>query len=136
MVVNGLATRHGVWVKSNPPVLNGKVTWLSGIENIMFGKKPGATFNEHCKPLVLTYPSGSSKVHPTEKPLALIKKLILASSNEGDSVLDPFLGSGTTAIAAHQLQRHCIGIELNDEWYELAKGRVDTESAQIGFFDI
>lgn len=54
--------------------------------------------------------------HPTQKPEKLIAKLILASSNPGDMVLDPFLGSGTTAVAAKKLERNFTGIELNKEY--------------------
>lgn len=54
--------------------------------------------------------------HPTQKPEKLIAKLILASSNPGDVVLDPFLGSGTTAVVAKKLERNFTGIELNQEY--------------------
>jgi site-specific DNA-methyltransferase (adenine-specific) len=54
--------------------------------------------------------------HPTQKPEKLIAKLILASSNEGDVVFDPFLGSGTTAVVAKKLKRHFIGIEKEKEY--------------------
>lgn len=54
--------------------------------------------------------------HPTQKPEKLIAKLILASSRPGDFVLDPFLGSGTTAVTAQKLGRHFLGIELNEEY--------------------
>ena len=133
---NGLSTRQCVFEKTNPSPMNGNSIWLSSIENIVFGKKKGATFNEHCKGAVFRFPNGSSKIHPTEKPLKLIKYLMQASSNEGDWVLDPFLGSGTTAVAAHELGRNCVGIELQEEYYLAAKKRVDDVSAQISFFDI
>lgn len=54
--------------------------------------------------------------HPTQKPEKLLAKIILASSNEGDVVLDPFLGSGTSAVVAHKLGRRYVGIEI-DAWY-------------------
>ncbi len=54
--------------------------------------------------------------HPTQKPEKLIAKLVLASSNSGDFVLDPFLGSGTTAVVAHKLDRQFCGIEMNREY--------------------
>lgn len=54
--------------------------------------------------------------HPTQKPEKLIAKLILASSREGDTVFDPFLGSGTTAVTAKKLKRHYIGIECEKRW--------------------
>jgi len=54
--------------------------------------------------------------HPTQKPEKLIAKLVLASSNSGDFVFDPFLGSGTTAVVAHKLNRQFCGIEMNQEY--------------------
>jgi site-specific DNA-methyltransferase (adenine-specific) len=63
--------------------------------------------------------------HPTQKPEKLIAKLILASSNPGDIVLDPFLGSGTTAVVAKKLNRHYIGIESEQEYCALAQKRLE-----------
>ncbi len=63
--------------------------------------------------------------HPTQKPEKLIAKLILASSNEGDIVFDPFLGSGTTAVVAKKLNRKFIGIEQEKEYAALALKRLD-----------
>lgn len=64
------------------------------------------------------------KWHPAEKPVALVTKMITNSSKEGDLVLDPFLGSGTTAVAAQLLGRNFIGIELNPEYVEMAEKRL------------
>ena len=61
--------------------------------------------------------------HPTQKPLALLTRLITAASKEGDLVLDPFNGSGTTGIACRNLKRNYIGIELDKEFLELTKNR-------------
>lgn len=63
--------------------------------------------------------------HPTQKPEKLLAKLILASSNPGDLVLDPFLGSGTTSVAAKKLGRNYIGIDMNEEYCLLAEKRLD-----------
>ena len=63
--------------------------------------------------------------HPTQKPEKLIAKLILASSNEGDVVFDPFLGSGTTSVTAKKLGRHFVGIEREKEYAALALKRLD-----------
>lgn len=63
-------------------------------------------------------------VHPHEKPIALIEQLILHSSDAGDIVLDPFLGSGTTAVAAKRLDRRFIGVELNAQYFQMAKERL------------
>jgi modification methylase len=65
------------------------------------------------------------KTHPTQKPEALLHRLILASSHEGDVVLDPFLGSGTTAVVAKRLGRRFIGIERDRTYADAAKARLD-----------
>jgi DNA modification methylase len=61
--------------------------------------------------------------HPTQKPLRLLYRIILASTNEGDTVLDPFSGSGTTGIAANLLGRKYIGIEQDEQFCELSLRR-------------
>jgi site-specific DNA-methyltransferase (adenine-specific) len=74
--------------------------------------------------------------HPTQKPEKLIAKLILASSDPGDVVFDPFLGSGTTAVVAKKLGRHYCGIEIDEEYCLLAQKRLqlaDTEPGIQGF---
>jgi len=62
--------------------------------------------------------------HPTQKPEKLIAKLILASSNPGDVVFDPFLGSGTSAVVAKKLERHFVGVEIDSEYCGLAQKRL------------
>lgn len=64
------------------------------------------------------------RYHPTQKPITLVERLILASSNENMTVLDPFLGAGSTAIAAQNLKRNYIGIELDDEYCRIAIDRL------------
>ena len=66
-------------------------------------------------------------LHPTQKPLKLIRRLIEASSNEGDVVLDPFSGAGSTQISSIQLKRHYIGIELDEEYYRIGLQRIKQE---------
>jgi site-specific DNA-methyltransferase (adenine-specific) len=66
--------------------------------------------------------------HPTQKSEKLIAKLILASTNPGDVVLDPFLGSGTSSVAAHKLDRRYIGIEVHEEYALLAEKRLELAS--------
>lgn len=65
--------------------------------------------------------------HPTQKPLELFKRLIEMTSKEGDIVLDPFIGSGTTAVASEELNRKWIGIEKNKRYCNIAKIRVKSE---------
>lgn len=63
-------------------------------------------------------------LHPTQKPEEMLKRIIIASSNKGDLILDPFLGSGTTAVMAKKLGRKYIGIEKSKKYAEMAKKRV------------
>jgi site-specific DNA-methyltransferase (adenine-specific) len=63
--------------------------------------------------------------HPTQKPVALVERCILASTHEEDLILDPFLGGGTTAVAALQTRRRCLGIELDEAALKIALKRVD-----------
>jgi len=65
--------------------------------------------------------------HPTPKPIDLMKQLILDNSNENDLILDPFLGGGTTAVAAKQLHRRYIGIEIIPKYCDIAKKRLGQE---------
>ena len=69
---------------------------------------------------------GEKTKHPTQKPEELLRKFVLAASNPGDIVLDPFCGSGTTAVVAEQLGRHWIGCEINPEYNSWAKARIDS----------
>ena len=84
-------------------------------------------------PLIWTVaaPSNGEKIfgrHPTQKPVALIKRCLLASTNEGDLILDPFLGSGTTAVAALEMKRRCVGIELDESYAKLSLQRLKMSS--------
>jgi len=79
-------------------------------------------------------PSGAEKKfgkHPTQKPLALIERIILSSTNLGDAVLDPFTGSSTTGVAAIRHGRRFIGIDTNTEYLELSVKRLNEELAKI-----
>ena len=62
--------------------------------------------------------------HPTQKPLRLLRRALLASSREGDLIFDPFCGSGTTGVAAKELGRFCVGAEKEEEYAELAGRRI------------
>jgi site-specific DNA-methyltransferase (adenine-specific) len=76
--------------------------------------------------------------HPTQKPEKLLAKIILASTNEGDLVLDPFAGSGTTAVVAKKLNRAYCGIELDEKYCLLTEKRLalaETDKTIQGFFD-
>ena len=72
------------------------------------------------------------RLHETQKPLDLIKYLIRLTTREGQIVLDPFMGSGTTALAARDLGRHFVGFEANEEFCQIALERLKKASAQTG----
>lgn len=74
------------------------------------------------------------RFHPTQKPLKLIRRLIEASSNEGDIILDPFSGAGSTQISCIQLKRHYIAIELDGTYHNIALKRIE-EATMPCFFD-
>lgn len=64
-------------------------------------------------------------LHPTEKPIELMKKFILNSTNENDTVIDPFMGIGATAIACKQTNRNFIGCEIDPKYFDIAKSRIE-----------
>jgi site-specific DNA-methyltransferase (adenine-specific) len=75
---------------------------------------------------VLTFSNRNGKtVHPTQKPVDLLKYLIKTYTNEGMTVLDNTMGSGSTGVAAKQLNRNFIGIELDEKYFEIAKQRIN-----------
>lgn len=77
---------------------------------------------------------GKNKLHPTEKPLELFQTYILLSSKEGDLVLDPFMGSGTSAVACLKEKRHFIGYEITKEYFDIAQERIKAEQSQLKLF--
>ena len=72
--------------------------------------------------------------HPTQKPVDLLRYLILTYSNEGDTILDATIGSGTTAVAALMEKRHFIGFETNKEYFDIAQRRIDDIKRQPTLF--
>jgi DNA modification methylase len=72
--------------------------------------------------------------HPSVKPLHIVKHIIANITNEGDTVIDPFMGSGTTGVACVELNRHFIGIERDEKHFALAKRRIEFAASQPDFF--
>ncbi len=121
-------TRSIVWQKSNPSPMNGQYVYLSGVELAVWFKRPGAkVFNAHCKNTVFVHPSGRSKIHPTEKNHGILRELILDNTNTGDIVFDPCAGSGSHLFVAKQNNRRYFGVELNEDWFDTAKKRLETK---------
>ena len=116
------------WLKTNPQPINSKRNYLTNCREIaLLGVKKGcSTFNSSYDKGVYEYPlyGGKERFHPTQKSLKLFEDLVQKHSNEGDLVLDCFLGSGTTAIAAHNTNRSFVGCELDKEFYEKTTQRL------------
>jgi site-specific DNA-methyltransferase (adenine-specific) len=72
--------------------------------------------------------------HPTVKPIELMEYLIKMVSKENDLILDPFLGSGTTALTCKRINRRFIGIEINNDYVEIAKNRIKTIPDRLELF--
>jgi len=110
------------WIKTNPIPLNQSVNYLTNAREIaILGVKCGKpTFNSKYDKGVYEYPiqGGKDRFHPTQKNIKLFEGLIKKHSNEGDVVLDTFLGGGTTAIACKNTNRNFIGCEIDKEYYD------------------
>lgn len=129
--------RQLVWAKTNPPVVNGDKMYLSGTENAVWAKRPGAPFKPFCKSNVFHYPIGGAqgqKIHPTEKNHELLRELILDNTEPNDLIFDPCAGSGSTLLVAAQEGRRSVGCELNDIFYQKAKERLDRAGFQPVLF--
>ena len=149
-----------VWIKTNPmPNFRG-VRFANAHETLLWASKfRGAkyTFNHHAmkglngekqmrSDWVIPICSGAERIkvagkkaHSTQKPEALLYRVLLAASNPGDVVLDPFFGSGTTGAVAKKLHRHWIGIEREGKYIEIAQARmaaITPESFSQEVFDV
>jgi DNA modification methylase len=135
----GIRTRtYLTWHKTNPVPSFRKVNYLSACEYIFIGSKGETawTFNFKQQKEMHNFfetPNQSSygvTKHPTEKPVTLIKHLLEIHSNPNDTVLDCFMGSGTTGVACQELNRNFIGIELDKEYFKIAEQRIKEAKAQ------
>ena len=114
-----------VWKKNN---CTPNRYYMKNSEFILLFRKGGArTINNAGSKQCMEIPNIiGNKLHPTEKPVELMEIFINNSSNPNDTVLDPFIGSGTTGVACKNLNRNFIGIELDDKYFEIAKERIET----------
>jgi modification methylase len=134
-----------IWIKTNPmPNFRG-VRFTNAHETLIWAQRErGApyTFNHHamkalnddlqmrsdwCLPICSggeRLREGKQRAHPTQKPEALLYRILQASSNPGDVVLDPFFGTGTTGVVAKRLYRHWVGIERETRFVDLSRQRI------------
>lgn len=127
-----------VWNKSNSGGTPNKY-YMQKLEFIlMLSKRPARNINEMGTPNLLSVPNIIGKGeqhHPTAKPVELMKVMIANSTNRGDVVLDPFAGGGSTLVAAQQLERHFIGMEIDPKYYQMALRNLKNTPKQTSLFD-
>ena len=140
-----LAQKHGfyykttgIWHKKNPMPRNMNLHFVNSTETWVYFvyKAHTGTFNNNGAVLhdfVETSVTSSSErrfgKHPTQKPVSLMQHFIKVLSNKGDVVLDPFMGSGSTGVAAKQEARNFIGIELSKDYFDMAEKRIQEVSS-------
>jgi len=124
-----------IWFKPNAPPLIQKNRFVPSTELIWIASKSKKYFFNYEMAKMLSngkqmrnlwkIPAERHKTpHPTEKPEKLLERIILIGSKEGDTILDPFMGSGTTCVVAKRLKRNFIGIEIDENYFNIAKKRI------------
>lgn len=132
----GLPTTLLCWNKTNPtPLCNGK--HLSDLEFIVYVREKGSTFNNDTpfdykrKCFTSSVVPVKNRMHTAQKPIELLKRYILLCSNEDDTVLDCFMGSGSTGVACIHTNRNFIGIEIDKNYFNVAKERIVEEENKL-----
>lgn len=132
-----------VWHKTNPPPKIYKSSFLNSCELIVCCWNKGHTWNFTKQSEMHNFIETSicmgnerlkgKKQHPTQKPLKVLSHIINLASNVGDTVLDPFMGVGSTGVASINLNREFIGIEIDPDYFQSAKERMLTASSKFAF---
>ena len=122
------------WNKPNPtPMSNGN--YLPDTEYIVHSFPSGGlkgSYRDRARFIV--HPAHQGNLHPNEKPLNVIKKCVKCSSDRDETILDPFMGSGTTGVACARLGRKFIGIEIEERYFQIACERIKREYDQLKLF--
>lgn len=131
------------WAKTNPPPNLACRCFTHSTETVLWARKDDKKARHYFDYSLMKEINGgkqmkdvwtgsltkkSEKVqgkHPTQKPEYLLERIVLASTREGDLILDPFVGSGTTAVVAQRLGRRCVGIDNESEYIEIARKRLE-----------
>ena len=126
-----------IWNKTNvPPFTNGH--YLKDKEYCLLFWEQGCKIQGTYETMTTVYRTTLNTKdklyykHPTIKPLNIIENFVKNSSREGDTVLDCFMGSGTTGVACRNLNRDFIGIEINPEYFQIRKNRIENQVQQLG----
>lgn len=105
--------------------------YMKNVEYVCyFYKSPARRINDASSKQTFCADNPTDKSHPTEKPTSLVRHYILNSTDENDIVVDPFFGSGATAVACAETDRNFIGYEIDPDYYEIAKRRVHEAQMQ------
>lgn len=124
----------GIWHKLNPMPRNMNLHYINSTEAwiyfIYMGRSSkfnnkGKVLHDFIETSVAPANERTYGKHPTQKPVRLMEHFIEVLSDEGDVVLDPFMGSGSSGLAAKKLNRDFIGIEISEEYYNISKSRID-----------
>lgn len=130
--------RAGVWDRVNPaPQFTGdRPSQAAEAIAIMHNPTNNKRWNAGGNPGIWRYSvEFGHKLHPTQKPLKLIKKLIADFTDTEETILDPFMGSGTTGVACVQTGRNFIGVEIDPEYFKIAEKRIAEAQRQPMLFD-
>lgn len=126
-----------IWRKNNHTAGDLEAQFGKQYEMIILANKGRKKFNGERLTDVWDFKRVSSDklLHQNQKPIELIKRCIIKHSNVGDIVFDGFMGSGTTALAALELDRHFIGTEIDEYYFGIAEERIKNHNAQLSLFD-
>ncbi len=125
-----------VWDKGNHTMGDLTGDYANQVELILFAHKGRHALRNGRPANLWRVPRDPAGEHPTPKPVSLMARCIINSTDKGDTILDPFMGSGSTGVAAVRERRHFIGIEIEPKYFDLACRRIEAEDQQLSLFDI
>ena len=122
-----------VWEKNNTSMGDLKADFAPKVEFVIFFQKGRRLINGKRDPNIFKFSRTGNKHHPTEKPVDMIEYLLSKFSDTGNTILDPFMGSGSTGVACKNTNRKFIGIEMDEGYFDVAKNRMlDTLETPCG----
>ena len=130
----GSMTYNPLMIKLDKPYYARNASSTNGTNPLHSFKEGGKMVYEKYPTNVLPFDKVVHPQHPTQKPVALLEYLIKTYSNEGDTILDNTMGSGSTGVACVNTKRNFIGIELNDEYFAIAEKRIKEAQSQLTLF--
>lgn len=132
LLASGMKPKPAAWVKKCPPPAMKGNWWPSGFELAVYAYRSGAYFNDPDTKRKNVFVADSYRhgqpgkvAHPTQKPLALIQRIVNAMVPCGGAAIDPFMGSGTTGVACANLGRRFIGVEIDRKYFDIACRRIE-----------